>query len=131
MRLMPIISGVAREATKDVVLNSCDLFVPKGTLVACQISVPSLQEKHWEDSFSFNPERFINEKQIKNYFPFGYGQRICIGMNFAKTEMLFCLANLLQNFKSWKLEENFVWASQPFAITVRPEKGLKVKFLAK
>ncbi|XP_015177307.1 PREDICTED: cytochrome P450 9e2-like [Polistes dominula] len=55
--------------------------------------------KYFEDPFTFNPERFMeNGKEIINsgvYLPFGLGPRMCIGNRFALMEMKVLIFHLL------------------------------------
>ncbi|XP_060585908.1 cytochrome P450 1A2-like [Ruditapes philippinarum] len=64
----------------------------------------------WGDPWTFRPERFLDKdgnilpndhKFMKNYLPFGYGQRQCAGALFAKTRYFLYVAILLQR---WSFE---------------------------
>ena len=76
----------------------------------------------------FNPDRWANdlEKKLPKgiYFPFGDGQRICIGKGFALMEVVLLLATISQKFDLNLLPEHPI-VPQP-SITLRPEKGIKV-----
>ena len=54
------------------------------------------------DPETFKPERFAPEKKAAlpkgAYVPFGAGQRMCIGMRFAKLEIRAMVSLLLQRF---------------------------------
>ena len=61
---------------------------------------------HREDIYpqpkQFRPERFLERQfSASEYLPFGGGNRICLGMAFAKFEMKLVLATILTN---WELE---------------------------
>ena len=61
---------------------------------------------HREDIYpqpkQFKPERFLERQfSASEYLPFGGGNRICLGMAFAKFEMKLVLATILSN---WELE---------------------------
>lgn len=57
----------------------------------------------WEDPDSFRPERFTPEEVARrdrsSYIPFGSGQHLCIGNQFALTEMLLVLASAVQRYR--------------------------------
>ena len=78
-------------------------IVPAGT----QVIVPHytmLHSQGWVDPESFRPERWFDtspeaENVKKHHFiTFGYGARICPGMNFALLELRLSIATVLRNF---------------------------------
>jgi cytochrome P450 len=80
--------------------------------------------KYFPNPERFDPERFRPEVRAGRprfaYFPFGGGQRICIGENFAMQEGLTVLATLLPRYRVELLE------SEPIVprtgITLRPRQ---------
>jgi cytochrome P450 len=56
----------------------------------------------WNEPERFDPERFLPEREQERhpfaYFPFGGGQRICIGNNFAMLEAHVLAALLARRF---------------------------------
>lgn len=56
---------------------------------------------YWENPLEFIPERFLKDRleYSKYYFPFGAGQRMCIGNNFAMYEMVLVLYEMLSRFE--------------------------------
>ncbi len=57
--------------------------------------------KLWDQPNTFLPERFANgsRKFSSQYFPFGAGPRKCIGNNFAMSEMIIAVTELVSKFK--------------------------------
>lgn len=57
----------------------------------------------WDDPDTFRPERFTPEEVARrdrsSYIPFGSGQHLCIGNQFALTEMLLVLASAIQRYR--------------------------------
>lgn len=58
---------------------------------------------HWDDPETFDPGRFaperFDEKMRAAYFPFGLGQRTCIGRHFALHEMQLILTMVARSFR--------------------------------
>lgn len=58
----------------------------------------------WEDPESFDPDRFLPERETQihpfAYYPFGGGNRVCIGNNFAMQEMSILTALLARKFSA-------------------------------
>ncbi|HEY9851991.1 MAG TPA: cytochrome P450 [Leptolyngbyaceae cyanobacterium] len=72
-------------------------FNPGTVLVPC-IYLTHQREDLYPEPKHFQPERFL-ERQFSpyEYFPFGGGNRSCIGMAFAQFQMKLVLATLLRN----------------------------------
>ncbi|PVI07134.1 cytochrome P450 [Periconia macrospinosa] len=119
-RIYPILPSNSRQAIKDSVLprgggtdGMSPMLVPKGTYVAYHVH--SLQRRHdiyGADANEFVPERWLdpehdndagterNEKLRPGwaYIPFNGGPRVCIGQNFAMTQVMFVLVRMMQMF---------------------------------
>jgi cytochrome P450 len=77
--------------------------VPQGALVFLSPYVTHRRPEFWQTPLSFNPEHFSPE-QVENrprfaYFPFGGGQRQCLGKNFALIEAQLALPMLVQKYR--------------------------------
>ena len=59
--------------------------------------------RYWEDPLRFDPDRFLPDRAAGRprfvYFPFGGGQRQCIGQGLATIEIPLILAAVLQAFR--------------------------------
>jgi len=131
MRLYPPAWIVDRVAQEDDSYNGIRL--PKGTLISAYLlgvhHAPSL----WADAEAFRPERFAPD-QVKlqppyAYIPFGGGPRLCIGNQFALTEMQLVLLEMLRRFEVEWVEQPPIQL-QPL-ITLRPRQEIKLRFQAK
>lgn len=73
---------------------------PAGTVLFPCIYMAHHREEVYPNAKQFKPERFL-EKQYSpyEYFPFGGGNRRCIGMAFAQYEMKLVLATLLSQYQ--------------------------------
>lgn len=101
LRLYPPVWLFARVAQEDDLLPS-GYHIPKGSkLFFC----PYLTHRHpdfWHNPEGFQPERFTKEASKMRhryaYFPFGGGQRLCIGNNFALMEGPLMMAMIIQRY---------------------------------
>jgi cytochrome P450 len=127
LRLYPPVSFFARMTTQETKMR--DKVLKKGSAIVISAWLMQRNERYWEDPHMFNPHRFDNPKDIhKNtYFPFGLGQRICIGEKFAMQEAVLLLASILRNFKI-ELEEGFV-PDIAGRLTTRSLNGMSIKLI--
>jgi cytochrome P450 len=75
---------------------------------------------------AFRPERFLERKYAGHeWFPFGGGDRTCLGMAFALYEMKVVLSTL---FAEMKLERPAEWRSSPLrtGVVLAPDDGGRV-----
>lgn len=74
---------------------------PKGSSILFSVYEIHRHPDFWENPEEFIPERFSNEsvKFSKNYFPFGAGQRMCIGNNFAMYEMILAIMTIVERYQ--------------------------------
>ncbi|KAK7415208.1 hypothetical protein QQX98_006055 [Neonectria punicea] len=106
LRLWAPVSTNMRTATTDTVLprgggpdGQSPLFVPKGT--GCRWSLYSLHRRKdifGDDAEEFRPERWEKLRTTWGYLPFSGGPRVCIGQQFALTQMSYLVTRLLQTF---------------------------------
>lgn len=97
-----------------------------GTILSPCIYLVHHREDLYPQSKEFKPERFL-ERQFSPYefFPFGGGNRRCIGMAFALFEMKLVLATILQSTEL-KLAENRPVLPARRGITMAPAGGVKM-----
>ncbi len=88
---------------------------------------------HRDPRYFDEPERFKPERWAAGvagrlpkyaYFPFGGGQRMCIGSSFAMMEAVLLLATIAQRFRL-QLVPGHTAVPAP-SITLRPKHGVKV-----
>ena len=100
MRLYPAAWMTERVAIEDDQFGKFSF--PKNTIIIPFFFGLHRNKNLWDEALKFKPERFITDPKIfksKNYFPFGAGPRMCIGNNFAMTEMSFFLYLFLNKFE--------------------------------
>jgi cytochrome P450 len=80
----------------------------------------------WDNPEGFDPDRFLPAPMAWRptcaYFPFGAGQRLCIGANLAMLEAQLILARISQRYRL-DLLPGFAVRPKP-GITLRPAAGL-------
>ncbi|XP_011705277.1 PREDICTED: probable cytochrome P450 6a13 [Wasmannia auropunctata] len=83
MRKYPPLPGLNRICTKEIVLPTTNIRVPKGTLISIPVLGLHRDPSIYPDPDKFDPERFSAEEIAKRhryaYLPFGEGPHICIG----------------------------------------------------
>jgi cytochrome P450 len=78
-----------------------DFHLPKGSNLLFSVYEIHRHPDFWPNPEAFMPERFLDEsiKFSKNYYPFGAGQRMCIGNNFAMYEMILAIMTVVERFE--------------------------------
>ncbi|KAI1151483.1 cytochrome P450 52E2 [Nemania diffusa] len=108
LRLNPPVATNAREAIRDTVLprgggpdGNDPVFVTKGMVFRYMPWVMHRRKDVFgEDAEAFRPERWEDLRVTYEYLPFNAGPRICIGQQFALTQMALITFRLLQAFKA-------------------------------
>ena len=124
MRLYPPIWRTGR-----VVLEQFDLGgykMPRGSLL-CVAPIITHRDSRWfEEPAEFQPSRWTScfESNLRKfaYFPFGGGNRLCIGENFAWMEMKLIMATIGQ---CWKVRPSST-RDRDFTplVSLRPKNGM-------
>ncbi|CAD0201820.1 unnamed protein product [Chrysodeixis includens] len=104
LRLYPPLTNLTREVMESYTFPS-GLNVDKGVRVHIPVYHIHRNPNYYPNPEKYDPERFLPEEK-KNitpftYLPFGEGQRLCIGLRFAKMQMI---AGLVTIFKSYKIK---------------------------
>ncbi len=108
--------------------------VPAGAFVFLSQYAIHRNPRLWTDPERFDPERFLPERQTcpdgsprprLAWFPFGAGQRKCIGEHFAMIEMKIVLSILARRFSFSLLPGRRV--EHEATVTLRPRGGLPMR----
>jgi cytochrome P450 len=99
MRLYPPAYFIDRINKEDDEFNN--MALPKGSNLLFSVYEIHRHPDFWEHPEAFIPERFQDGsiKFSKNYYPFGAGQRMCIGNNFAMYEMILAIMTVVERFE--------------------------------
>jgi len=125
MRLYPPAWVVGRAASQDFVLG--DVQVPAGTVLLLPQWVVHRDARWFPEPEAFRPERWLDEPDHPKFafFPFGGGQRVCVGNHFARMEAVLVLAELLDRFELHPVA-GFELEVYP-SVTLRPKDGVHVE----
>ncbi|PHH91651.1 hypothetical protein CDD83_10804 [Cordyceps sp. RAO-2017] len=104
LRLYPVVSVNVRTAQVDTTLPTgggadgrSPVYVRKGQDVAYSVHVMQRRKDLWgPDAHLFRPERWENRRPGWDYLPFNGGPRICIGQQFALTEIGYVVVRMIQ-----------------------------------
>ncbi len=98
LRLFPPVPFFGRRAVEPVDLAG--YTIPRGATVLLSPYITQRNERYFEDSESFLPDRWRTAGQPKfAFFPFGGGAKICIGEPFARTEGTLILTEIMRRFE--------------------------------
>jgi cytochrome P450 len=122
LRLYPPTWAVNRETTDSVALGEYE--IPAGGQVLMPQWVLHRDEQYWESPETFDPSRWNRDADRPEYayFPFSGGPRHCIGMRFARLELVLALATMARRV------DLDVRSSEPLSfmpsLSLRPEQNL-------
>ena len=124
MRLFPPVYVIGREATTELELGG--YRVKPGYTVLMSQWVNHRDQNFFPDPEEFRPERWQDglAKRLPKfaYFPFGGGQRICVGSTFALIEATIILAAVGQHYQ-FTVDPDAVIDIKP-QITLLPANGI-------
>ncbi|EXF74394.1 cytochrome P450 [Colletotrichum fioriniae PJ7] len=146
LRLYPVVPFNVRLALKDTTLpvgGGPDGTLPLAVCKDTPIGYSTLLMQRREDLYppvsetfahpdAFSPERWYHwQPKPWTYIPFNGGPRICIGQQFALTEMSYTLGRLFQRFERVESYMDAVDGGKPTLkaeIVLQPGDGVKVAF---
>ena len=128
LRLYPPAWILGRWALNDDSLDS-GVRIPRGSQVFVIPYVVHRDPRFFPDPERFDPERFSPGSKAGrppfSYFPFGAGQRVCIGEHFGKMEGILTLATIAQQCKLTLVPGQHV-TPKPL-LTLRPEHDIMMR----
>ncbi|CAH0595509.1 unnamed protein product [Chrysodeixis includens] len=133
LRMHPVLGVVGREVSEDYVFPS-GLKVEKGLRVQLPLYKLHYNPDYFPEPNEYRPERFYGEEKrnVKpyTYMPFGEGPRLCLGMRFARMQMIAGLITILKKYKvelapGMKKDLDY----EPKSIVTQPTEGIKLNFI--
>ena len=127
LRIHPVLPDLARKLRKDTELLACTLKA--GTAVGAVAFLTHRDPEIYEDPDEWIPERFLDHKFSPfEFYPFGGGNRRCIGAAFASFEAKVVLGTLLSAYH-FELLDNRPLSVERRHITLMPRGGVRMKHL--
>jgi cytochrome P450 len=123
MRLYPPAWTMGRRVLRDYRWNGHE--IPAGSLILMSQWIVHRDPQWWPEPTRFDPTRWLGDTAARPrfaYFPFGGGNRVCIGEGFAWSEAIMVLAGIAQRWR-FALDPAHPVTPQPL-ITLRMRKGL-------
>jgi cytochrome P450 len=127
MRCYPPAWGIGRRAIEDVEIGG--YTIPRGTIVLVSQYLLHHDARFFSEPERFDPDRWLPERQHGRpkfaYFPFGGGNRVCIGESFAWMEGILVLVTLARRWRLERLETSPV--PMKALITLRPARPIRMR----
>ena len=125
LRLNPIVTEVLRIVKEPFQLAGVD--VPVGHGIAAASCLTHYDPELFIQPARFNPERFIERTYSPSeYYPFGGGNRRCVGAAFASYKMAIVLGTILQSHELELLDRSKVVPKRR-NITMGPSTGVRLR----
>jgi cytochrome P450 len=127
LRLYPAAYLMGRQAVRDLTIGGYP--IRHGSTVLVSQYVVQRDARWFDEPDSFLPERWLDGRLARElprfaYFPFGGGQRQCIGSTFAQVEANLLLAIIAQRVRLRLVAGHPV---EPQAVvTLRPRQGIRM-----
>ena len=126
MRLYPPAWAIGRRALEP--FDARGFTIPKRSVVIMSQYIVHRDERFFPEPDRFDPDRWSPEAVAQrpkfSYFPFGGGNRVCIGEQFAWMEGMLLIAALAQKWRMRLVPDHRVEV-QPL-ITLRPKYGMRM-----
>jgi cytochrome P450 len=132
MRLYPPAWGFSRTVNRELVLGGWT--IPAGSVCAVSQWALHRDPRYWQDPHSYLPERWLrpdggfDESQPGQprgaWFPFGMGNRICIGEHFAWMEAVLVIATICRRWRPELVADHPVRVEGD--LTLRTAHGMRV-----
>jgi cytochrome P450 len=131
MRLRPPAWILGRRVIRPIRIGAWD--VPVNSVLLTAPIVTHRNPRFWKEPEAFRPERWSNGETAGlprfAYFPFGGGNRVCIGESFAWTEAVLVLATLARRVRFEALDLSPV-PLEPL-VTLRPGRTIQMRVHAR
>lgn len=130
MRVFPVAPVIVRKITEDLDIGG-GVVLPTGSSVVLAIYILHFDPKHWEDPWTFDPDRFSPERtagrDLYAYCPFSAGPRNCIGARYAMMAMKVAIATVVRKYKSFTDYKSLREIRVQQDLIIKPADGFKVR----
>jgi len=95
LRLYPSAAFFARDAEEDITIKN--VHFARGDALFFPVYSLHRHSCLWDEPDAYRPERFLDMQPKRGQFiPFGDGPRVCIGAQYAETEIMILMASVLR-----------------------------------
>lgn len=126
LRMRPPAWAIGRQAVNDCEIGGQNIKADSVVIVSQWVT--QHDSRFYDNPLQFLPERWgdLEQQSLPRYafFPFGGGNRICIGEHFAMTEAIAILAMISRKWQVLPVEKN-ISVPKP-SVTLRPNKAVKL-----
>lgn len=112
LRALPWLTAIVKETlrTASVITSRLPLFTNEELkyqewtippMTACSLNIEDVLRDPliWENPYTYNPQRWIDNKDLNRYFvAFSKGTRMCLGVDFAHMELYLAIASIFYRF---------------------------------
>ncbi|TWU56994.1 hypothetical protein Poly51_29150 [Rubripirellula tenax] len=127
LRLNPIVTEVLRTLTRPMELGGYRL--PTGFSIAAASCLTHYDESIYASPETFDPGRFIDRTYTPSqYYPFGGGNRRCVGAAFATYELAIVLGTLVHNYR-FELLDKVPVVPRRRNVTMGPSTGVRMRII--
>ena len=125
IRLYPPIWAIERSTREADEIGGYN--IAKGSTLFISIYTLHRHPEFWQDADQFRPERFDDMRNASMaYMPFGLGQRMCMGKNFAIQEAMIVLVYLIQHCRLHLVSDKPVRLEPGITLRVRDKLMMNV-----
>jgi cytochrome P450 len=126
LRIHPVLPDLARKLCQDAELMGCKLKA--GTAVGAVAFLTHRDPDIYKNPDEWIPERFLDRKFSPfEFYPFGGGNRRCIGAAFASFEAKVVLGTLLSTYRFELLDDRPLSVERRH-ITLLPRGGVRMRY---
>jgi phenylacetate 2-hydroxylase len=89
--------SLPRRSVQDIEYNG--VIIPAGTSFYMNAYAGDYDETHFEDPYTFNPDRYLGDVEGTPHYAYGAGSRMCIGAHLANRELFTFFIRLIVAFR--------------------------------
>jgi phenylacetate 2-hydroxylase len=89
--------SLPRQSIQDIEYNG--VIIPAGTSFYMNAFAGDYDENHFEDPYTFNPDRYLGDADGTPHYGYGAGSRMCIGAHLANRELFTFFIRLIVAFR--------------------------------
>ncbi len=119
--------SLPRRSIEDIQYNG--VRIPAGTSFYMNAYAGDYDDQHFDDPYTFNPDRYLGDVENPPHYAYGAGSRMCIGAHLANRELFTFFIRLIVAFRIYEpLNKEYAPVldamevnSCPTALVIRPK----------